>query len=394
LENYAKEFHKSDVLVLHIGTFAPKPTGRPGKHLYLMGIRDLLNELKVERRRSDIQGNQLVLISEFGMEHAAINQLYEAVSKRLKVDPCQAILGYYVEQERSAENNRTSLAGIAYAYWFYHWLVRPLAYKDASTLLIALGLRCMVCAPEECEQLLPTSRYSKVTDRDKMSRILIERINQKCAESKDKSEQLTYWATRLLTDAILARVNLYDEKESIKTSVEKQLKRFIDAMSILEEIAKQALSNPLWHVTHVPLFYEIRVLNDRIMHNLRIKNTNIEDKTRQYGKEFFHNVLLYSIVAINYLKMAADMDKVWPTFEGMISEIPDRDEPMLKLIERYFRMENDDWCTVFVTDIGCEVKVSDKILMKTFDGKTLEPREIESEYSAVDKGIRYISKNG
>jgi len=395
LESYAEKFHKCDVLVLHLGTFAPKPKGRPGKHLYLMGARDLLNELKVERRRSEIRVNQLVLISEFGMEHAALDQLYKAVSEKLEVKPCQAILGYFIERKDCTEDSRTSLAGVAYAHWFYHWLVRPLAYEDASALLIALGLKGMLCAPEECERLLPESLDNDVTDRDIMLGMLIKSINQKCEEAKDTSKQLLSWTKRLLADAILARVDVYDDEKSIKSSIGRQQKRFMDAIGELEKIARGALSRHLWRVIHVLTFDEVQALRERIRRDLKeVVDTSIMDldRTRTYGSEkfHFHDVLLYSIIVINYLKMV--VDEMWPEIEDMISKIPDRNEPMLKRIENFFGRENDDWCTVFATDIGCEVIVGDKILMKTFDGRELEPREVESEYDAVERRIRYISK--
>lgn len=396
LESYSKDFHKSDVLVLHIGTFASKPKGRPGKHLYLMGARNLLHELMIERRRSAIRDNQLVLISEFGMEHATLGQLYKAVSERLEVNPCQAILGYYAEQERREENNITSLAGTAYAYWFYHWLVGASNREDASPLLAALGLGCMLCAPDECERLLPESlNNDDVTDRDIISGILIKGIKQNCDEVGDASKWLTYWAKRILTDAILARINLYDKEGEIESIVKEQQNRLNDPLNTLEDIAKRVLPNPLWSVTNALTFNEIQALRERILPHLRIANPDINlDETKQYNNQPFQKILLYSIIAINYLKMV--VDEIWPAVKDMIPKIlnrdeddPDAEKPMLKRIEDFFRMEND-WCTVFVADIGCEVIVGDKILMKTFDGRELEPSEVESEYDAVERQIRYI----
>jgi len=382
LESYAKEFHKCDVLGLHIGTFAYKPEGMPGKHLYLMGARQLLNEIEVERRRSRILEDQLVLISEFGMEHATLDQLYKAVSERLEVGPCQAVLGYHLERKQATENNRTYLAEIAYAHWFYHWLVEPLAYENTSVLLIASGLGCMLCASEECEQLLPASLDSDVSDRKDMSEVIIERIAQNCAEAKDRLKQPTCWATRFLTDAMLTRINFYGEEKSIKSSVERQLEELRNALGELEEIAKRVLPNPHWCVADILPVDEIEFLKEQI----RSKNPNVDlDRMRKYDDQEFHDVLLYSILTINCLIMA--VGEVWQEIKDIISG---RGDPMLKRIEDFFRMEND-WCTVFVADIGCEVIVGDKILMKTFDGKTLEPSEVESEYNPVERGIRYIS---
>jgi len=127
---------------------------------------------------------------------------------------------------------------------------------------------------------------------------------------------------------------------------------------------------------------EIEFLKEQI----RSKNPNVDlDRMRKYDDQEFHDVLLYSILTINCLIMA--VGEVWQEIKDIISG---RGDPMLKRIEDFFRMEND-WCTVFVADIGCEVIVGDKILMKTFDGKTLEPSEVESEYNPVERGIRYIS---
>jgi DNA-binding response OmpR family regulator len=69
------------VLVLHIGSAQLK--NGTGKHLYLNGIRKLLHNLDNKLEHIGYRGKLLVLISEWGLEHATKEQLEKLCEKKL-----------------------------------------------------------------------------------------------------------------------------------------------------------------------------------------------------------------------------------------------------------------------------------------------------------------------
>jgi hypothetical protein len=76
------------VAVLHIGCSQLK--AHTGKHLYLPGLKDILKDIDNFRRRH-VQGARerklLVLISEWGLEHATVEQLTAALPNSSTDDP-------------------------------------------------------------------------------------------------------------------------------------------------------------------------------------------------------------------------------------------------------------------------------------------------------------------
>jgi GAF domain-containing protein len=70
---------KLRVLVLHIGSAQMK--WRTGGHLYLFGLIDILKELEYQRAKQDQEGTEklLVLVSEWGLEHATHAQVVAAL---------------------------------------------------------------------------------------------------------------------------------------------------------------------------------------------------------------------------------------------------------------------------------------------------------------------------
>jgi hypothetical protein len=65
------------VAVLHIGSSQLKSA--TGKHLYLPGLIDLLKDIEFLRRKSGLHDKLLVLVSEWGLEHASREQLARAL---------------------------------------------------------------------------------------------------------------------------------------------------------------------------------------------------------------------------------------------------------------------------------------------------------------------------
>jgi ribonuclease BN (tRNA processing enzyme) len=80
---YVRDFKSVDGLVLHLGTFKRTSSGEGGKHLYVDGLAHLLREMGVavrgEALAHDLPADcrRLVLLSEFGLELAQHEQLYE-----------------------------------------------------------------------------------------------------------------------------------------------------------------------------------------------------------------------------------------------------------------------------------------------------------------------------
>ena len=397
LEEYVNEFYKCDVLVLHVGTFASKAVGEPGKHLYLEGTECLLEKLK---EKDTISGEKkLILLSEFGLENSALDQFYSAVVEKFRVRPVQAILGYYIEQGEISKSEGTAklkheYAAIAYAYWFYHWLVRSQAYSGPSALLVALGYGCKLFAPDECEQLFPKSiSKGDATGRDNILQRIIDEIEKNIRYSGSKLPELMGWSTKFLVDAIQLRLNPYDEKSSIESTIDKQLERLESSLDILKESTKKALQRLFWRIIEIPLFDEIVdeiiAIKERIPEDIKDKYPNIKniewdkildgsDKTREYNGEAFQELLLCTMIAINCLNEAKKNVKI-----EIMKTIPDIDKQPkqipLKLIEEELREEND-WCTLLIADIGCEVVLGKEIKMKTYDGRKLSPKKIKSRY--------------
>jgi CheY-like chemotaxis protein len=61
------------VVVLHIGSSQVKQ--RTGKHLYLPGLRKILNDMDSYLQSTSYRGRLLVLVSEWGLEHATADQI-------------------------------------------------------------------------------------------------------------------------------------------------------------------------------------------------------------------------------------------------------------------------------------------------------------------------------
>ncbi len=68
--------HNVKVIILHIGSSQLKVA--TGKHLYLNGLIDILNDIDSQLRINKYPGKLLVLVSEWGLEHATKNQIKAA----------------------------------------------------------------------------------------------------------------------------------------------------------------------------------------------------------------------------------------------------------------------------------------------------------------------------
>jgi metal-dependent hydrolase (beta-lactamase superfamily II) len=381
LKEYANEFYKCDVLVLHVGTFANKAVGKPGKHLYREGTQSLLEKLK--EKDTMTKKKKLILLSEFGLENASLDQLYKAIIDTLDVNPWQAIFGYYIERRESNKNkkdNKTSLAGVAYAFWFYNGLVNPSVYEDS--ILVALGLGCMLWNIKECEQILAVEinkdKDIDTNDRDLLVALIINEIRQNFAKDKGNLKKLEYLVTMLLTDAILARFIFYGEVKLEKMFIIEQLKNLESALKKIEDNAKKKLTNLGWLVSTYPLYDEFKVFKERLQ-KMGIRYQNIVlDELQEYETQSFLRVLLCTIVGINCLRTFIDEDKIWQNIQDTASSIY-QEQPPLKRIEEKLREEND-WCILFIADVGCEVVLGNNIKMKTRYGEELDPKEIESRY--------------
>jgi CheY-like chemotaxis protein len=71
------------VAVLHIGCSEEKDA--PGKHLYLTGLVDILRDIEDYRQRSGLRAAQklLVLVSEWGLEHATRSQVLASLPRNM-----------------------------------------------------------------------------------------------------------------------------------------------------------------------------------------------------------------------------------------------------------------------------------------------------------------------
>jgi CheY-like chemotaxis protein len=74
--------HAVKTVILHIGCSQLKHG--TGKHLYLSGMQQILADMESELRATGYAGKQLVLVSEWGLEHATESQVQRIYSKRLK----------------------------------------------------------------------------------------------------------------------------------------------------------------------------------------------------------------------------------------------------------------------------------------------------------------------
>ncbi len=69
------------IVILHIGSSQLKQ--KTGKHLYLNGLRNILSDMESQLIVNKYQGNQIVIISEWGLEHASRSQIEKICGKSL-----------------------------------------------------------------------------------------------------------------------------------------------------------------------------------------------------------------------------------------------------------------------------------------------------------------------
>ncbi len=69
-------------MVLHIGCSQIKQ--KTGKHLYLKGLKKFLRDLDSELEQRKYRGKMLVLVSEWGLEHATKYQINKICGESLK----------------------------------------------------------------------------------------------------------------------------------------------------------------------------------------------------------------------------------------------------------------------------------------------------------------------
>lgn len=74
--------HNTKMIVLHIGSSQYKQS--TGKHLYFKGLKDILLDIDLELRNIQYPGKLLIIISEWGLEHATKKQLMTSCGMSLK----------------------------------------------------------------------------------------------------------------------------------------------------------------------------------------------------------------------------------------------------------------------------------------------------------------------
>lgn len=77
MPEYLKDFADSDIVVLHVGSFYDTDNfGKGDKHLYANGTKTIIKKMI---SNNNFKYLKLIILSEFGLEHAEINELKELV---------------------------------------------------------------------------------------------------------------------------------------------------------------------------------------------------------------------------------------------------------------------------------------------------------------------------
>ena len=107
---YVNTFCDSDIMVLHLGTFSDKKLGRGGKHLYISGMANLLQQMKADASKKN-GGKRIVVLSEFGLELANMATLYRMLQPTIESYSWRLPLLFvrtYLKQQADPNANTTS----------------------------------------------------------------------------------------------------------------------------------------------------------------------------------------------------------------------------------------------------------------------------------------------
>jgi phosphoribosyl 1,2-cyclic phosphodiesterase len=79
MPNYLNDYKNTDILILHLGSFTEDNRfGKGDKHLYRKGVLQVLDQI-CKKKDTDFPKLKLVVLSEFGLELASLDEILEAM---------------------------------------------------------------------------------------------------------------------------------------------------------------------------------------------------------------------------------------------------------------------------------------------------------------------------
>lgn len=374
MEEYAKDFVDSDLLIMHLGTFSNAKFGLGGKHLYPRGVDLLLDRIKeiCPKHQGKIP-KKVVVLSEFGLELATPRQIEDtlrpsvrSLSWRLPLILSSKLMGDMTFEQRMYASMTVD----------YLCSLDGSCPKDLlDEAILALGLS-VLSAIRNQDMKRELERFAKIVDEE------LVKTQEKAwalSFSFEKGNKIVSTEFSQLTSEVLKLISLISEVV-LEKSRNGKCKNFIGTCELLKYHLLNMISKRHLVLIIQPLWEPIIQYANSI--HLGLSEAGPLHQI-PFPKDRVLSAALLGLLSLreNYGRARRDPDSLAPI---------SIDHPLLE-VARIFQRTRNDWCKILIGEIGSRFSFDcdGNALVYTRDSAWASPWEVTMKYDMDKKTIAY-----
>jgi hypothetical protein len=404
IQDYINNFQNVDIFILHLGTFSNKNFGKGGKHLYIEGVKNILQQMSKQAT-----GKGIVVLSEFGLELADEYQLYRNLQPFIESHFWRLPIFFanlYLKQINKVTDKKEEMdyshffarATLAILERFYNPSAsmigvshQELTKTEKEELLVAFTFQILIICSGEDNNDAFRSKVCELYNKINKCIVNVKRTELRDIHGEDLFDLLNNFHFDALEEAYSDMIDKADFTDILlpKEHLIKSCQLLIENICLNLE----NLGSTLYYVdklSYISKYAESRDVSGFKDGRDTMKYRWIYGKSQGIpGLELFWTTCLVGVFLLE-----KELDKYEPKLRKNYQD------PLLIKIRDYFQKDADPWANLIIGSIGCTFGIDPLVVgeyngrekgikLKSLDGKWISPENAKCKYNHESERICY-----